>query len=511
MIDKNIFKKTFLYLALLETISIAVFYLPSIQDIVFFLLCLSFLFLSLKNFKIAALIIVLELIIGSKSGDLFFLDLSGITLSVRIAFWLIFLSVFLSKNLIDLLKGNRQILEIIKEPWFKYIMVLFIFILWGLLNAVYNHNQFFNLFFDINAWFYFLLVLPFYSVYKELKSEGQWTLNSFFTVILSAIIWISTKTLIILFLFAHKLEFINTGLYTWIRKTGVGEITQMQGGFYRVFFQSHIFVLLALLAFFYIAIRVLSNKEKNWKNDKSEIIFMTCIFMILVMTTIVSLSRSNWVGLIVALGLVFVFAVWQYRLKGLVNFILVTVISLLVSMALIVLLVKFPYPKPIGGFATADLIGNRATEVKTEAGVSSRWNLLPELWDEISDQPLLGKGYGTTVTYISNDPRVREKSLDGEYTTYAFEWGWLDTWLKIGLFGVVSYIVFLIYLCLDSFFLFLKNKKNIAPIILLTSIVLVSAINFFSPYLNHPIGIGTILVLMFLLSFYKDKDFKNTT
>ena len=53
----------------------------------------------------------------------------------------------------------------------------------------------------------------------------------------------------------------------------------------------------------------------------------------------------------------------------------------------------------------------------------------------------MGRGFGATVTYQTRDPRILADNGSGEYTTYAFEWGWLDIWLKLGIFGLAAYFL----------------------------------------------------------------------
>ena len=164
------------------------------------------------------------------------------------------------------------------------------------------------------------------------------------------------------------------------------------------------------------------------------------------------------------------------------------------------MIVKFPIPQSGANFNASKIIKDRASQITTEAGVSSRWNLLPPLFSEIKKAPIIGKGFGTTITYISNDPRVREKNSDGIYTTYAFEWGLLDIWLKIGLFGLLIYIFIIINIIKKL----LESKKNISQnnlinIGIAVSLIVLFVINIFSPYLNHPLGIGIILLSYFLI------------
>jgi O-antigen ligase len=137
------------------------------------------------------------------------------------------------------------------------------------------------------------------------------------------------------------------------------------------------------------------------------------------------------------------------------------------------------------------LFSERATELD-EAAISSRWELLPKLWQKITEAPILGKGFGTTVTYQSRDPRQLASPGQGIYTTYTFEWGWFDIWLKLGFFGMLAYLALLIKFIAETF----KNSKNNPSLFVGLGICLIvlAIVNFFTPYLNHPLGIGFILI-----------------
>ena len=171
------------------------------------------------------------------------------------------------------------------------------------------------------------------------------------------------------------------------------------------------------------------------------------------------------------------------------------------SIGLIYGIVKFPYPEPIGNFS-ANLISERATSMNDAAG-SSRWNLLPVLNEEIKKAPLQGRGFGATVTYITQDPRVLEQNPSGQYTTYAFEWGWHDIALKIGGLGLLVYVLLLGKIFVDGIALSRKSKvesrKSLIYIALLAGLVMIVVTSAFSPYLNHPLGIGYVVLTSVIL------------
>ena len=87
---------------------------------------------------------------------------------------------------------------------------------------------------------------------------------------------------------------------------------------------------------------------------------------------------------------------------------------------------------------------------------------------------------------MSNDPRIRAEFPDGRYTTSAFEWGYLDIWLKIGLLGLLAYLILIVKIARESL------KAGLLGEILFIALTALVITHTFSPYLNHPLGIGFI-------------------
>jgi O-antigen ligase len=163
--------------------------------------------------------------------------------------------------------------------------------------------------------------------------------------------------------------------------------------------------------------------------------------------------------------------------------------------------VAFPYFNFKGGNLDEGLF-ERVSGGSEEAALASRWSLLPELWSEIKKYPFSGQGFGTSVTYISSDPRVLQNNPSGEYTTSAFEWGYLDIWLKIGFGGLLTYLFLLIKVIFDAFKKgFLKRQGLYFGLSI--AILFLVITNAFTPYLNHPLGIGLFLFASCLI--YKNE------
>jgi len=460
------------------------------------------LFLSSIKLEYGILIAFFELIIGSK-GYLFFANIFGFTISIRIAIWLIVMLVWFVKYIrsqiylirtesvsFKLYFKNKYLYLFSLEKHYRYLFGLFAFILISLFIGLLN-NDFSNVFFDFNAWIYFTYIFPLFYVYKINNKEDDKKIENFKIVIISALSWLTFKSLFLLYLFSHNFSDILPAIYRWVRDTGVGEITRMSDDFYRIFFQSHIFVVLAFLFLFSSFVYLYFQK----KISRKEISFYIPLLSILLSVSILSFSRTNWLGLLFTLSVYMFFVMYKYGFFYFLKFTFYLFLISIFSFVLLVSVVKFPLPLSSSEFSTST-ITERAIQISGEAGVSSRWSLLPELVKEIEKVPIFGAGFGKTLTYKSSDPRVLVDNPSGDYTTYAFEWGWLDIWLKLGFFGLAFYLIFIFSLLTAFYKKSNHGAGNYHPYILM--LISISVIHFFSPYLNHPLGIGLVLGLLML-------------
>lgn len=510
---KKTFKYTFLFIFLAELFSFFGYLLPAFNKAAFLIIALVALILSLYKMEYGVWILLAELFIGSK-GYLFYFDQGGFTISVRMALWLIVMSVWLAKVSVGWLKTKKTEIQFLKSPYFPYFFILFIFIGWGVINGVLKHNDLSNIFFDFNNWLYFALIFPLFDVIS-----GREKFEKILQILVASIGWLSLKTFFLLFIFSHNLIGMVYELYRWVRTSGVGEITQMPSGFVRIFFQSHIFVLIGLFLFIILISAQIIEKQKNKKfparpptrppftlpnGDVGRVVcvqgagrrasfFLLLTFLLSVV--LITFSRSFWAGLLAAFLFFCLFILLKLKI-GWNNFLKINgvlLVSAILSFTVIFAIVKFPYPKPTADFG-ASIFSERAGAISGEAGAASRWSLLPELWQKIKISPFFGDGFGATVTYKTRDPRVLESNAGGEYTTYAFEWGWLDIWLKLGFFGLLAYAVLIIKIILNlisgAFSDEITNiKKSFA-----FGLIVISIVSIFSPYLNHPLGIGYVIL-----------------
>lgn len=492
LFSKN-FRLALLLIFLAELVSISGYYLPFVNKVAFLVIAIAVLILSFYKIEYALLIALVELFIGSK-GYLFYFENGGLVISIRIALWLIIMSVWLAKIILKLYKEKKVEIEFLKTNYLKYFIIFSIFLIWGLASAFLNENELSNIFFDFNNWLYLLLIFPFFDVIKSKEK-----LNGILSVFTASICWLIIKTYFLLFIFSHNLIGAVYDLYRWIRITGIGEITPMPSGFTRIFFQSYIFILVALFLVLVMLIKYLfDNKQIKIKLLllKPQFLIIFASLTLLISIIILSLSRSFWAGLAGGLIIFSIFLFFRRRELAWQNIFFVFAVFLIstaMSIGIIAAIVKFPYPEPTTQFST-DLLSDRASELTGEAGASSRWSLIGPLFSKIKEAPILGKGFGTTVTYISKDPRVLETNIKGEYSTYAFEWGWLDIWLKIGLLGAISYLLFLGRIIYDSFKNIDFNSDSFLKLPFGLALITIVLVSIFSPYMNHPLGFGAIIL-----------------
>ncbi len=492
------FKFILIALLLIESFSFLGNYFSFLGNYFFIIVSLIVLFLTLKDIRYGLWIVLAELLIGSQ-GYLFSLNLAGTSISIRMSIWFIVLAVWSSKILTNFYKkprGERTFpnIKLFKSSYFSYLLILFFFVAWGGINGFINNNSLHEILFDINSWFYLALIFPLYEV--------AWKENFFkplAEILLACAIWISLKSLFILFVFSHNIHSWMGPLYSWVRDTGVGEITAMDGGFTRVFFQSHIFIVIAIFLGIILINKVLTSKKELSGEDKKWILLYSAILILFSSVVIISFSRSFWIGSMA--GILFLLAIVQkkYGFKNLILNILGIFSMVILSLGLVAAIINIPVIGEKTDLRTSESVRDRARDVSGEAAVSSRWNLLPKMWEEIKSDPVLGKGFGTTITYISSDPRALQRSAEGEYTTYAFEWGWLDIWLKIGFLGLLCYLFLIAKMIFDGLAkpkLFKSTLGNCLIIGLMVFIV----VHFFTPYLNHPLGFGFLMLSIIALN-----------
>lgn len=474
------FSITFLSLIILDSIFFFAHEFAIFNYITFSILAILIVYLISRDIKWIIYISFLELFVGS-FGRLVSIDLCGFSLSLRIFIFVvsfIFGIIYIIKNRkLDFLKSQYK--------WFyiAYILIL----IFGIIIALINKTKISNIFFDINN-FIFFLILP---IYYQIIIKEESVLKNLFYIFISATLFLSLKTIIVFYLFSQHFSCLDfTRLYKWIRDSRLGEITKMNDHFYRIFFQSQIYLTIA----FVINSIILFFSKLN-KNDK---LFFYLLLITNLSAIIISFSRSFWLGIFIAIFILFFFCIFSGKQKFLdiIKNYLKLFGVLVFSVFFIFILLKIPNTH----INFADMLSGRVSE--SDASSNSRMELLQPMLRDIKNSPIIGYGFAHEITYFSKDPRnLNESNPTGSVTTYSFEWGWLSFWLKMGIFGLLFYVFLSLKIILDSVKLISSN--NVLFISLLLCFISVLVVHIFSPYLDHPLGLGFIILLICIIENFK--------
>lgn len=500
---KDTYRKSLLVIVLFELISLCAFLVPQISTVAFLAIVGVTAVLAFKRFDLALLVLLAELFIGSQGGYMVALGTdSGLALSLRIGLFLAVFGGWAAKTAAGLITKEKR-----KEALAPFALMqerrlllpyalLLLVLAFGVVRGVVAGNGFGNVFFDANGYAFYALLPAFVAGLAKPETRSR-----ALAVLLAAVTDTVGKALVVLFFFSHRVFVVASNVYVWVRDTRVGEITIMTADFYRIFFQSQIFALaLIVAAALYAAYR------PSWKDGRAKVAAAAVAWAMVSM--VLSLSRSFWFGGACAALAFMALLVWG-RAKAVIwrRVIGLALVSVVFSVAVIGVLYAFPYPRKGGEFSLTGLLGSRALSLGDDAA-NSRWALLPLLMDAGMRHPVFGSGLGTTVTYTTSDPRLLATNPTGAYTTFAFEWGYHDLWVKFGILGVAVYAWFIASVLRPAAFMVTRSREHFrepgegdakeramfAAGACLAVIALL-ATNVFSPYLNHPLGIGLLMLV----------------
>lgn len=465
----------FIFLILCFLLSIFVFGHPLAEGLALIILGLLVLVLTIWRLELGVLAAFLELFANSH-GHLISFSFSNFSLSLRMVIFLAVIFGWLGTVLV----GRATVR--FKDTRFFLFLPLIIAILIGLIVG-FSQNEITKAFNDSNAYFYLVYLLPIFSVdWDNLKQK------KLLQILAAAACWVIVLSLGLLYVFTHFPAWMLSPTYTFIRDTRTGELTRMTETIFRIFLQAQfaIIVWLFLLAPWFFLKE--TGRRLRW--------CLLFIFSSGAAVLLISLSRSFWMGMIVGATLFIFLVIKQIRpvIKNIVTSSGLFLTSGIIGVFILVLIILFPLPYRVGSADELSGLFSSRTSETSDVAVSSRWNLLPEMWKEIKNHPLIGNGFGEEVTFKTDDPRARAISPDGTWTTYSFEWGWFDLWLKMGILGPLAFLW--LFFGLLQGLLMKNNRPSWLTIGLISSLVMLFATHVFSPYLNHPIGLGLLLFIV---------------
>lgn len=423
-----------------------------------------------------------EIFVGGH-GHLIDAEVLGFSLSLRMAIFagvMIGFGVLWIKRDVSVDWLPAQIL-----PW----ALLAIAVAFGTLIG-FLENDPLHAFDDANGYLMIAYILPLLAIEWNALTKRQ-----LLQVLFGSALWLVVFTLGLSAAFNHLDGKTLSHVYTFVRDARLAEVTLQTADistseelfyWYRIFMQSHVFIVTALLLF-YSAIAML------WRDQRVPL-FASVSFALLASVLVISMSRSLILGLFIASGVIFVSS-WFHGAKPFKHAWMRTslVIVLVAAAGGIAGLSALLPPKPD---ITQAAFYQTSGDIDRDLAISSRWQLLPEMMAEIYASPIIGSGFGEEVTFISDDPRVRAIHADGAWTTYRFEWGFQDIWLKMGVLGLLAFGAYAAVMASVSWYTAKKHGNAWLTIGLASGVVMVYAAHVFTPFLNHPIGLAAMMLPM---------------
>jgi hypothetical protein len=492
-----------LSIVLLHVIALAVKGISTLELLALGCIGLVVALISYRSIFIGLLIAATEIFVGGH-GHLISAHPFGFPLSLRMVIFLAVMSAW-----VVLVLQKKLVLNFSLKQNYPFI-ILFVAIIIGALLGLTNGNSLLYIFDDANGYLALGFLLPLLSIdWDDMKK------TLLLQSLITSAVWLSVGTLILSYCFTHFPESVIRPLYVFIRDTRLSEITLQSitdssgtvtqpiaqkffgesGYWYRIFMQSQLFVAVAWLT---LVAYMLGTKEKiiNYRYTGILIIlFSAALFL--------SQSRSFFVGnALAALGIIVVTLYTRRKeIKIFIQRIGILFLLGLASLSIVWLTVVFPFPPRPD--TTHALFYATSVDTNRDVAVTSRWSLLQMMNEKIKSSPIVGKGFGTTITYVSDDPTVRETNPNGLLETYRFEWGYQDIWIKMGLLGIIAFGAYIVVIAKTLLYTWKYSEDKWVILGLAASLGMLFVTHIFSPYLNHPIG--SIMMLLILPFIYKPK------
>lgn len=431
-----------------------------------------------KKLEYGLFIAFIELL-SNAHGYLISEHIGPLRVSIRMV---IFLAVFVGWMIAMLVRRNP--VRFRDSRMISFLPLIFAIVIGGIVGLVQRSAV--EVFQDGNAYLYLCYLLP--VLHVQWDSIKQ---RVILQMLAAATIFSSVVSILLLYAYTHFSEPVLKIVYVYLRDIRFAEITNVGMGIYRIFEQTQFFAIIFGLL---ILPRLFIPQSKR---DR----FVTVGTLSLVASVLlISMSRSFLFGAIGAVFVIFLAMIIVYKttikqfIVGMSRTLLVTALGVLMLIAA----VAFPFPHDRGAADyLSDIFGARVSE--SDVAISSRWNLLGPMIDRIQLSPVFGNGFGQTVTFKTDDPRARAINPDGTWTTTSMEWGWFELWLKMGVFGPMAFLFLYVGIIRSAMQLFHTEKTWIA-IWVIATMTFVYFTHVFSPYLNHPIGIGMVIALVPFLS-----------
>ncbi len=424
------------------------------------LLC-AFVWVNIARPQYAFIILCAELLLGA-SGQLFEIG----TLSLRTLFVITFVAIWFVRVLIHKqytsVTANRRLFFLISA------ILLFVFVS-SLLGIVHGHSVI-AVVQDALPFLYLVLVFPALSFLSKLKPTDHELLMRLLVVFIAgSALW----SLLLFLIFSNGWAAIHQPFYNWIRDVGLGKVTDLNTGFFRIVFPEHL--LLTTLLLVITSARIHLDRYRG---------FLLAMLLLISIPLLLNFSRAYLLGTAVGILILGYKAPIRRWIKesAIVGLLLVSVFAGLNLIG--------SHGKSIGLEALGLRFGG-VVRPQTEESAATRSLLLKPIFQLIQKNPILGDGLGAGITFWN--PYL------GLYTTTRhFDWGYLELWTELGMVGGGVFLWYTGWLALQL----KKNLPQYGTFLfagLLSALTALFVIHLFTPALFHIFGVLQLVYITLLL------------
>ncbi len=405
--DKSIFynKETGLLLGIffvLRILSAILINRPIIQAVIVFAIIMIFGAVYFKSQDWAWYLVLAELFLG---GDGHMFEFFG--LSIRSALIMFFLFLWIVHAIADQIHRKRAILP---RPLLYIFIPFTFFVILAIAIGIHNGNSPLLIIQNIVPFLFFLTIIPMYHTFKD--TRGQEFLIRLFIVFILGNALLSVGTFI---WYSSGLGMLQDGYYHWFRDIAGGKITNLGAGFFRIVLPEHLLLIPAILLISSLIMRK-EHHNLHWR---------VLLFSLLIILAL-DISRTFILALLIGLLVLKYTHEWKKWLavSAEVLFVFVAIFTLVSFMA-------------SGGQTIGwNVFGTRFESIvqpSKEISADTRATLLTPIITEIEIHPWFGSGFGSVVTFLN--------PLTNQYvTTPQFDWGYLQLWVELGIFGLISFL-----------------------------------------------------------------------
>ncbi len=427
-----------------------------IQALIIFCLIMLLGILYFKNPDWALYLVIMEMFLG---GSGHFLEFVG--LSIRTMMIGFYLFLWLADQI-----GNHALKQKINiNSSLGVLLIVFcVFLFLSAVNGFLHNNSAVYIIQNIIPYFFLILLFPSFHIFQDERTQRFLVRNLLVFIIGSAFL-----SLAIFIFYSGGFGALQDGFYHWYRDIALGKITNIGNGFFRIVEPEH----LLLVPFILILTSLLMRDEKHhimWR------IIAICALIPLA----INLSRGYFLAL--AIGLL----VLKYKHR----FHRWLIVSLSTLGILLLIFITLSLLASQGQTMGLELLGIRIislTNPQIEISTATRMMILPNILEIIKNNPLLGAGLGSTVTFFNS-------LIYDQVTTRQFDWGYLQMWVELGLFGLLSFLS-IVFFAISRLMQKIRSYADYHDfdVGLLAGLIAFLIINITAPALFHIFGIVYII------------------